>query len=122
LIAFAYGLRNDPPLSTARVRVGAAYDRVLFYVTGGGGWGQWQTTIAGGGASLTTSQWQFAWVGGAGVEYGFTQNLSARIEYLYVDTGNITLLSLSGPASGASLTGRVLDNIIRAGLNLRLSL
>jgi outer membrane immunogenic protein len=31
-----------PWVSTTRVRVGAAYDRVLFYLTGGGGWGQFQ--------------------------------------------------------------------------------
>jgi outer membrane immunogenic protein len=111
-----------PWLSTTRVRVGAAYDRVLFYLTGGGGWGQFSTTVAGGGASITSSQWQFAWVGGGGVEYGFTQNLSARIEYLYVDTGNVTLISASGGGANASISGRVQENIVRAGLNFRLPL
>ncbi len=111
-----------PWLSTTRVRVGAAYDRVLFYFTGGGGWGQFSTTVAGGGASITSSQWQFAWVGGGGVEYGFNQNLSARIEHPYVDTGNVTLLSVGTPGANASISGRVQENIVRAGLNFRLPL
>jgi outer membrane immunogenic protein len=117
------GITNKIPwLSTTRVRVGAAYDRVLFYLTGGGGWGQWSMTAASGGSSFTTQQWQFAWVGGGGVEYGFTQNLSARIEYLYVDTGNVNLISASTSGASASITGRVQENIIRAGLNFRLPL
>jgi outer membrane immunogenic protein len=117
-IAGATATDKIPWLSTARVRVGAAWDRVLLYATGGGGWGQFSTTITGPGGSLSTAQWQFAWVVGAGIEYGITQNLSARVEYLYADTGNIALLNVGA----ASLTGRVQDNIVRAGLNLRLPL
>jgi outer membrane immunogenic protein len=107
-----------PWLSTSRVRVGAAFDRFLIYATGGGGFGQFSTTVTGPGGSLSTSQWQPVLAVGGGLEYGFTQNLSGRVEYLYVDTGNIQLLNVAG----ATLTGRVQENIIRAGLNLRLQL
>jgi opacity protein-like surface antigen len=47
-----------------------------------------------------------------------TENLSAKLEYLYLDTGNINLVT----AGALTVTGRVQDNLIRAGLNWRLPL
>ena len=106
-------------LTTVRGRVGAAFDRVLLYATGGFGYGQFQSTInAGIFGSASASQSHAAWTAGAGVEVGITNNLTGRIEYLYLDTGNIPLATIAG----VSITDRLQDNIVRAGLNFRLPL
>jgi outer membrane immunogenic protein len=70
-------------LGTLRGRVGYAADRVLFYVTGGGAYGNIQAGING----LVTSS-EPGWTAGAGVEAAFADNWTARIEYLYVDLEN----------------------------------
>ncbi|MGB6446490.1 MAG: outer membrane beta-barrel protein [Xanthobacteraceae bacterium] len=74
-------------LGTIRGRAGFAADRILFYGTAGGAFG----SIQGGGAAFTdTGSTQFGWTAGAGLEGVLTDNLTARIQYLYVDLGNDT--------------------------------
>jgi outer membrane immunogenic protein len=108
-----------PWLATVRGRVGAAFDRVLVYATGGFGYGEFKSTVtAAGFGSASDSQSHAAWTAGAGIEVGITNNLSGRIEYLYLDTGNIPIASIGA----LGITGRVQDNIVRAGLNFRLPL
>jgi hypothetical protein len=52
------GRFQTPKNIATRLRVGGAYDRLLFYVTGGGGWGQFSMNISTfGGGALNTSQW-----------------------------------------------------------------
>jgi outer membrane immunogenic protein len=110
-------------LATARGRVGYAADRVLFYATGGGAFANVQTNFNG----TTTSHTQSGWTAGAGIEWAFADNWTAKIEYLYVDLGNTnvtcanaTCLTASGgfviPVS-ASLT----ENLVRAGVNFKFS-
>ena len=68
-------------LGTARGRIGYASDRVLFYGTGGAAFGNIESGVAGGFVSSTEP----GWTAGAGVEVAFTDNWTARVEYLYVD-------------------------------------
>lgn len=114
--AFGASLEDKIPwFGTVRGRIGAAFDRFLIYGTAGGGWGDFETTgTVPGFGSASASQSHFVFAGGAGVEVGLTQNVSARIEYLYLDTGNID--NIGGVAG---VTGRVQDNLVRAGLNWR---
>ncbi len=70
-------------LGTLRARVGYAADRVLFYVTVGGAYGNIQSGVSG----LSNSN-KAGWVAGAGVEAAFADNWTARIEYLFVDLEN----------------------------------
>ncbi len=74
-------------LSTFRGRAGFAADRILFYGTAGGAVGNIQASGAG---FTNTSSSQFGWTAGAGIEGALTENLTAKIEYLYVDLGNNT--------------------------------
>ena len=46
-----------------------------------------------------------------------TDNLSARVEYLYLDKGHIATGAIGPPAT--TITSRVQDNLVRAGLNYR---
>jgi outer membrane immunogenic protein len=74
-------------LGTARARVGVTFDRWLPYVTGGAAFanlknelvdtGAVGATMSRGSASVT------GWTIGGGLEYGFDNHWSAKIEYLY---------------------------------------
>jgi outer membrane immunogenic protein len=100
--------------STARLRAGWAANNVLAYITGGLALVGAKTTlntpvgpVCGGvfsGCSGTDRQIGAAL--GAGLEYGLTPNLSAKVEWLYV----------TGVSLEVSHT-----NQIRAGLNYRFS-
>ncbi len=70
---------------TVRGRVGFAFDRFMPYITGGWAYGNVKTTIAGIGSSDTSHTGGYAV--GAGLEYAFTNNWTAKVEYLYVDLG-----------------------------------
>ena len=67
---------------TVRARLGYAIDRTLIYITGGLAYGGLNTNPLTGN---TTSN--VGWTIGGGVEYAFTNNWTAKIEGLYVDTG-----------------------------------
>ena len=75
-------------LATARVRVGYAFDRFLVYGTGGVAFGNVQGGSIGGPFDSGT---QVGWTGGGGVEFAFTPNCTAKVEYLYVDFGDFSL-------------------------------
>jgi opacity protein-like surface antigen len=80
-------------LATARARVGYAWDRTLFYVTGGGAWAgakfsfPCHTGAIAGCLLYTTSKTVSGWTIGAGLEYGLTNNWTVKGEWLYVDFG-----------------------------------
>ena len=70
---------------TVRARAGLAFDRFMPYVTGGWAYGNVKTTVGGLGSTDKTHTGGYAI--GAGLEYAFTNNLIAGVEYLYVDLG-----------------------------------
>jgi outer membrane immunogenic protein len=76
---------------TVRGRVGFAYDRFLPYITGGLAYGNVKTTLAPGvtiNGLNSDDNTHTGWTLGAGVEYAFTNNIVAGVEYLYVDLGD----------------------------------
>ena len=105
-------------LATFRGRLGYAFDRWLPYVTGGGAYGNVRATInvPAFGLVATSSNNQLGWTVGAGLEYAFLSNWSAKIEYLYVDLGTFNSAVL--PAIN---NVRFRENIVRAGLNYKFS-
>jgi outer membrane immunogenic protein len=83
---------------TARLRVGYALDRWLFYVTGGGAllnyrYDSISAFVNGfpeaGGPGVASSVTDKGWVVGGGIEQAFARNWSAKVEYLYTDFGNL---------------------------------
>ena len=98
-------------LSTFRGRAGFAADRILFYGTAGGAAGNIQASGAG---FTNTSSTQIGWTAGAGIEGALTENLTAKIEYLYVDLGNNTcsVVCFAGSTNVSFKT-----SLVRAGLN-----
>jgi outer membrane immunogenic protein len=114
---------------TVRGRLGVTFDRFMVYGTGGLAFGDSKstTTIAIPGSFWTGSKsdTRFGWTLGAGVEYAFTSNWSAKVEYLYYDLGkqNYAAPLVAGPGAGAGVFGQTKaenrGNIVRAGLNYR---
>jgi outer membrane immunogenic protein len=99
-------------LATVRGRVGYAADRVLLYVTGGLAIaGLNATDFDAGPGSASNTHTGYA-VGGGG-EYGFTNNISAKLEYLYIDLSDETY-NLGTPDS-VDFSG----HFIKAGINYR---
>jgi len=98
---------------TIRGRAGVTFDRALIYVTGG---------YAFGFSSLESGGWKndsshHGYVLGAGLEYAFTQNISAKAEYLYMPLDAKSAIGVPGFGVG-SKTG-IDANVIRAGVNYR---
>jgi outer membrane immunogenic protein len=114
-------------LATVRGRFGYAADRVLFYATGGGAFANVQTSFTG----VTTSHTQTGWTAGAGLEWAFADNWTAKIEYLFVDLGSTnvncaTAACLAASATIANPAGFVIpvnvsltENLFRAGVNFK---
>jgi outer membrane immunogenic protein len=82
---------------TVRARAGVAFDRALIYATGGFAFADDAT----------------GWTVGGGVEYAFTNNLSAKIEGLYVNLEHDNDFDFDG------FDGETDFGVIRAGLNFR---
>jgi len=98
-------------LGTARGRIGYAFDRVLPYITGGAAFGNIKATQAGVGS---VSDSNVGWTVGAGIEAAIFANWTAKIEYLYVDLGDVSCTTCI-PASNVDFR----SHVVRAGLNFR---
>ena len=73
-------------ITTVAARFGVAWDRALFYGKAGGGWVGNEATITNltTGASVSQSNTNSGWLVGVGLEYAFTANWTAKIEYDYL--------------------------------------
>jgi len=115
----ASGTAQIPWIGTLRGRVGYAFDRFLIYATAGGAATQLVSTVNVAGInSASTSFMHGAWTAGGGLEAAVTKNLSARIEYLYLETANFNVAQVGPPF--VTVTGRLQDNLVRVGVNYRL--
>ncbi len=115
-------------LGTVRARLGVVFDRVLLYATGGAAFGTLKTTDTfghfGGTIVTTTSDTtsRTGWTVGGGLEYGFTNNWSAKVEYLYVNLGSFDTIipgTVAGFPDAIRVHHKYTDNIVRVGLNYR---
>jgi outer membrane immunogenic protein len=106
--------RNDW-LATVRGRAGYAWDRVLFYGTGGAAFGNIQANVAGLNSPTTLSD-QVGWTLGGGIEAAFAPNWTAKAEYLYVNLGSA---NCSTAICGGPTTVPLTENLIRAGVNYK---
>lgn len=100
--------------ASIRARLGLAVNnsRTLLYTTGGVAWADVNYASAG-----NFSETHFGWVYGGGIEHMLSQNLSARVEYLYYDFNDATA---PGGVLGAGPTS--VDpsmHVVRFGLNLK---
>ena len=77
-------------LTTVTGRLGYAADRWLVYGKGGWAWLETSAQIRNltTGAVANADHTGSGWVGGAGVEYAWTQNWTSKVEYNYIGSGN----------------------------------
>jgi outer membrane immunogenic protein len=97
---------SNPWFGTVRGRVGYAFNNVLFYGTGGLAVGE----LGAGKFGRSDYHTNAGWTVGVGAEMGFAPNLSAKIEYLYVDLANSNFV-VTGASNGYRF------GLIRAGVN-----
>jgi len=109
---------NTQWIITLAARVGYAVDRWLVYGKAGGGWVFNSATITTvtNGASATTSNATPGWLFGAGVEFGFTPNWSAKLEYDYLGLSGWTATS---PLIADTVNVKRQLNMIMTGVNYR---
>lgn len=101
-------------MTTERARAGVALDRALLFVTGGYA-GVDVRGSYNGAASGAQTVWRNGGVVGAGIEYAFTNNISAKAEYLYMPFSSASYFSGTPEAERSGLN----MNVIRAGLNYK---
>ena len=101
---------------TARARAGYAVDRALLFVTGGYAGATVKTTVVDPSipASFANSSWRNGYALGGGLEYAFTQNVSAKAEYIYTSFSNKTQLA----APWTTNVGEH-QSLVRGGVNYR---
>lgn len=73
---------------SVRLRLGVAAGHFMPYVTGGVAFGNAKFRFNHAGDAGRISETMIGWTVGAGIEYAFTGNWSARAEYRYTDFGN----------------------------------
>jgi outer membrane immunogenic protein len=93
---------------TLRGRLGYAFNNILVYGTGGFAFGDGRVEVG----SLSESRTHFGWTAGVGLEVGLTTNLSARVEYLFIDLTDKPY-ALTGTSNGFE------SSLLRLGINYR---
>lgn len=101
-----------PWLATLRGRLGYAWGPWMLYATGGAAWADYKLSVTGPLGTVDDHTTNFAWTIGGGVEWMFAPKWSAKLEYLYIDTGDTDV-----DLFGVPFTARAKDNIVRAGIN-----
>jgi len=124
-------------LGTARATLGYAWDRVLYYATGGLAFGRVDSSAAVAVPELTgsplfagsDSATRLGWTAGGGVKYAITDRITGKVEYLYFDLGNdnynVQILgSTANIPAGFPTTwlasAHVSGNIVRVGIDVKL--
>lgn len=113
---------------TVRGRAGIAFDRVLWYGTGGWAFGKSKlaegaltSSNAGGliaSTAFNTSNSMNGWTVGGGIEWAFLGNWTAKLEYLYIDFGSRDNIAIPG-GPFIITNGHFIDNVARAGVNYK---
>src|SRR5262249_18313122 len=111
---------QTPWFATLRGRVGMAFDRTLVYGTAGGAAGELRSIVNNPAGTTRTTVTYGTWNARARGEDRITDNLSARVEYLYLDKNNIATGVIGPPAT--QITTHLQGNLVRAGLNYRFAI
>jgi len=94
--------------ATARARLGYAWDKTLFYVTGGAAWAGVQTTdwlATTPATSMSDKRTVVGWTVGAGWEYALGYGWSIKSEYLYMDFGRHSFFNPPDRCQPAGVAG-----------------
>jgi outer membrane immunogenic protein len=118
---------NARSLTTVVGRLGYAWDRLLFYGKGGGAWvGSNSPSLAidGSPVAISASNGNWGFTGGVGIEWAFSGNWSARLEYDFVGLKQSFSIptSAGGLPAGDQFTGNTRNiQLVNAGINYKFS-
>jgi outer membrane immunogenic protein len=112
---------NNNQLGSVTGRLGYAWGPALFYGKGGFAWrdnNNFAVSVGGVPAAFTTNgSHQDGYTVGAGLEYMFAPNWSAKAEYQYYNFGNTTFTAGPAPIVGARF--RDDEHTVKVGVNYR---
>jgi outer membrane immunogenic protein len=106
---------------TLRGRFGFATENLMVYATGGLAFGGVRSSVHL--PNWKTSDTNFGWTAGAGVEYVLRPGWTAKLEYLHVDLGwtDGNIFPFQGdPADIRRFRSEAVFDVVRVGLNYRL--
>jgi outer membrane immunogenic protein len=106
-------------LASLRLRAGFAMDRTLIYATGGLAVGGVQFAIVDeeGVEFADEDETAWGWTIGGGLQFAFTEELSARIEYRYTDLGEIDAEASDDQGTEISAEADTTFHAVRLGLS-----
>jgi len=113
-------------LASITGRVGYTVDRVMFYGKGGGAWARdrYQENTPGFPPFLPANVFtarvdRFGWTAGAGIEWAFANNWSAKFEYNHYDFGtkSVNMTDAVGAFIPANISNRI--DTVTVGINYR---
>jgi outer membrane immunogenic protein len=113
-------------LGTVAARLGVAFDRLLLYGKGGAAWtnDNYQVLMNTAVRPLlfSNNETRWGWMAGIGVEYAFTDNWTAKIEYNYMDMGNYAVRFADATAASIVLDTNTRErvNVVKIGVNYRI--
>lgn len=102
--------------ATFRGRIGYAFDRFMPYITAGGAYGNIKASINTV-PPVSASESKLGYTFGAGLEYAFLSNWTAKVEYLYVNLGTFDTGFSTPVVNNVSFDA----NVVRVGLNYKFS-
>jgi outer membrane immunogenic protein len=114
---FAYNNYHVNAITTERLRLGYAVDRALFYVTGGYAGVSTHASITDNFNGVYASQdsWRSGGVVGGGIEYAFTNNITAKAEFLWAPLQDVTYWAGTPDAE----TNHLSVSLARVGLTFK---
>ncbi len=105
---------------TVAGRVGYAFDRWMIYAKGGGAWTQEKYNFVVLGNTATGTVDRSGWLVGAGVEWAFAGNWSAKLEYNYMDFGSkLVTLTTTGGLVAAPANVDLTVQTVKLGVNYK---
>jgi outer membrane immunogenic protein len=129
LAAFPFVVQvKETWLATARLRLGYAADKWLFYITGGGAWARFDVSnwcpvtpacFEDSGANVHDVYTHGGWTVGAGFEYALGYGWSLKSEFLYVEFDKRTSFSPADPIVEAEFVVKQRQYISRVGLTYK---
>jgi outer membrane immunogenic protein len=112
--------QSMPWFGTVRGRLGSSLGNLMIYNTAGFAYGKVNTTIneavLGGTGSFPLSETRTGWTVGSGVEANLGNNWIGRVEYLFIDLGDVKG-SLLGTTQ--SFVGRAQQHVMRMGASYK---
>jgi outer membrane immunogenic protein len=121
--SFVQGSNNGRWLTTLTGRAGLAADRLLVYMKAGGAWvGSNNVTLTnlptGASVSIGNGNTNTGWVAGAGLEWAFANNWTAKFEYDYVGLSDKSI-TVTIPTVGADTFSTNSRNVqmVTVGIN-----